>query len=168
MIEKLFDALRAEQNEADVLINRGISFEVPMRSPLKYFSRTRQRTFVIHQLYLGTLDIISRIFLSLPLDEAAIAADPLREAKRISAESARKCALAIAIAVLNSQWKIKLFSGLLANYFLWRIQPSRLVQVAFYLNQLSNLGDFISSIRLMSAIRTTAPSQVEKKTTPAD
>jgi hypothetical protein len=162
-----FDPHKAEQHEADVLINRGIQFTVPKRSILRHFSRKKQRTFTIQQPYLGTLDVLSRVFLSIGFDETMLAENALAGAKRITAESARKCALAVAISVLNSKWKIRLFARLMAGYFLWRIQPSKLVQLAIYINQINNLGDFISSIRLMSATRTTAPHRIET-TTPAD
>lgn len=159
-----FEPHKAEQHEADVLINKGIRFTVPKRSLLRHFSKQKQRTFTIEQPYLGTLDVLSRVFLSIEFEESMLAENALAEAKRITAESARKCALAVAIAVLNSKWKIRLFAPLMANYFLWRIQPSKLIRLAIYINQINNLGDFISSIRLMSATRTTAPRRIETAT----
>ncbi|PLK44407.1 hypothetical protein [Emticicia sp. TH156] len=168
MFENLnFDPRRAEMHEADVLINRGVQFTVPKRSILRYFSKQKLRTFTIEQPYLGTLDTLSHLFLSIEFNEEMLSENALAEAKRITAESAKKCAMAVAVSVLNSKWKIRLFAGLLANYFLWHIQPSKLIQLTIYINQINNLGDFISSIRLMSATRTTAPHRIETAA-PAD
>lgn len=83
-----FEPHKAEQHEADVLINKGIRFTVPKRSLLRHFSKQKQRTFTIEQPYLGTLDILSRVFLSIEFEESMLAENALAEAKRITAESA--------------------------------------------------------------------------------
>lgn len=160
-MNELFDSLKAEKAEGDVLIDRGVAFTVPKRSILKWFS-PKERSFTIHQPYLGTLDIISRIFLEIEIDENLLQENTLPETRKLIVQSARKCALIVAVSVLNSRWKIKYLSKMLSRYFLWRIQPDKLLKLAIYINQINNLGDFISSIRLMSMIRTTAP-RIEKQ-----
>lgn len=157
---KDFNELQAEINEAAILIDKGVKFSVPKRSILKFFSKQKERTFYIKQPYLGTLDLVSELFLSINLDEQKLQDNPLTASKEIVKTSAQKCAKVVAISVLNSKIMIKLFSGLLASYFLWRIKPSTLIKLAYIINQMNNYGDFINSIRLMSAIRTTAPQNL--------
>ena len=161
--EQLFDALKAEQNEADVLIDKGMFFKVPKRSLLKYLSKNKERTFLISQPYLGTLDLITQIFLSINFDEEVLKESPLSESKKIVGQSVKKCAQVVAITMLNSHWKIRLFSSVLATYLLWRVTPSKLMELAVTINRMSNLGDFINSIRFMSVVRTTTPKLMEKK-----
>lgn len=162
MNEQIFDALKAEKNEADALIDKGLEFTVPVRSLLRFVTKKKERVFVIHQPYLGTLDIISRLFLEIKIEEEFLKENPLVETKRIAVESARTCAIVVAVAVLNSKWLIRFFSKPLADYFFWRLKPDKLLQLALIINQISNLGDFISSIRLMSAVRTTTPRLIEE------
>lgn len=157
-----FDALQAEMNEGDLLIDRGFFFEVPKKSILKWFSKKKTRRFVIQQPYGGALDMMSRIFLDIEFDESAIKENPLTETKRLSTHG-RKLAQSIAIAVLEDKWKIKLFSGLLTTYFFWRIKPDNLLSIIIGLTQISNLSDFTNSIRLASRIRTTTPRLIEEK-----
>ncbi|MBA4852079.1 hypothetical protein [Emticicia sp. BO119] len=161
-MNEIFDALQAEKNEGDLLIDRGFFFEVPKKSVLKWFSKKKTRRFVIQQPYGGALDMMSRIFLDIEFDENAIKDNPLTETKRLSMHG-KKLAQAIAIAVLEDKWKIKLFSGLLTSYFFWRIKPNNLLTIIIGLTQISNLSDFIACIRLASRIRTTSPRVQEEQ-----
>lgn len=153
---------QAERREANVLIDKGVKFTTKKVSFLKYFSKKKDRTFVIQQPFLGTLDILSELFLSIEFDEQSIQDNPLSASKELIQKSAKKCALVVAVAVLNSKLGIKFFSKILANYFLWRIKPSDLINIAFIVNQVNNYGDFTNSIRLMSVIRMTTPNRIEK------
>lgn len=155
--EDIFNTYQAEVNEANVLIEKGMKFTVKKQSFLKYFSKTKDRTFVVEQPFLGTLDIISALFLSINFDEKLLEENFLSSSKEIVSRSVKTCALVVAVAVLNSQFKIKLFSKLLAQYLLWRMRPSDLMKMSIIIHKINNYGDFINSIRLMSTIRTTAP-----------
>lgn len=157
-----FDFLNAEKNEADILIDRGFFFEVPKKSLLRWFSKKKTRRFEIQQPYLGVLDMINRIFLDIEFNEKEITENPLTETKKLVIHS-RKLAEVIAIVILGSKWKIRLFAKVLGRYFLWRITPDNLLQITLGISQMSNLENFIVSIRLMSRIRTTAPKPIEEK-----
>lgn len=156
-IEDIFNTYQAEVNEANVLIEKGMKFTVKKQSILKYLSKSKERTFVIEQPFLGTLDIISALFLSINFDERQLEDNFLSSSKQIVAKSVKTCSMVVAVSVLNSKWKIKLFSKLLAQYFLWRMRPSDLMKMSIVIHKINNYGDFINSIRLMSTIRTTAP-----------
>jgi len=161
--EEQFDALQAEINESRILIEKGVQFKVKKQSLLKYLSKNQERNFIIQQPFLGTLDLISELFLKINFDEELIKANPLSESKLLVSKTAKICSLVVAISVLNNRILIKLFSKILASYFLWRLKPSDLFNIALIINQINNYGDFTNSIRLMSIIRTTAPNLIEKK-----
>lgn len=155
------NTLEMERNELNVLIEKGVQFHVPKLSVLKYLSKKKERTFTIHQPYLGRLDYLSAVFIEMEIDELKLQENPMQEAKQLVKKTAKLCAKAIAIAVLDTRFKIRLFSGFLTNYFYWRITPAKLLQLALLINAMSNYPDFTNSIRLMSGARTTIPAKVE-------
>lgn len=144
----------AENIELDLLLDRGVEFTVAKKGFLK---KKKERKFLIKQPYLGTLDILSSLFLRMELNENELNSDPLGETKRLINRSAKDCAMVVAVAILNDKWKIKFFKKRLANYLLWRVTPQKLWQLTLIINNMSNLWDFTNSIRLMSGARTTAP-----------
>jgi len=158
----IFDTYQAEINEANVLIDNGMKFSIEKQSFLKHFSKSKKRTFVIKQPFLGTLDIISALFLSINFDESMLEENFLSASKEIVAKSVKTCALVVAISVLNSRLKIKFFSKVFSKYLLWRMRPSDLMKMSIIIHKINNYGDFINSIRLMSTIRTTAPNRIEE------
>ncbi|GAB3701449.1 hypothetical protein GCM10027592_29570 [Spirosoma flavus] len=161
---KNFDKLRAEKQELDILIDAGVKFSVPEFSLLRIFGK-KTRDFVISEPYLGTMDQMSVYALRLANDfsEEKLKSNPIGESKRLYPNS-RLCAKIIAIAVLNNYWTIKLFSGILARYFLWGIKPRVLAELTMIINTTSNIPDFTNSIRYLSANRTTKPTEVENPT----
>lgn len=161
--DNAFNAIRAERNELDILIDRGMYFTVPMRSLLKYFSKTKERTLIIRAPFVHTQDRLSREFIDMDFSEEALQANPLGESKRLVAKNALRFARIVAIAILNRRWKINLLGPLLAHYLADRITSAKLLQIVLIINQISNTGDFINSIRLTFASRTTIPALMEKK-----
>jgi hypothetical protein len=157
------DNIEREKKELDLLIESGVSFKVPKRSFLKHFGN-KERTFEINQLYLGTLDYLSAEYINIDFSEGALSGGEkvFNEAKRLQSVNSKRCAKIVAIAVLNSRFKIKYFSGIMTNYFLWHITPEKLNKIANIIISISNLSDFISSIRLLSINQTTtAPKLID-------
>jgi hypothetical protein len=162
--KEVFDKYSAELSQAALLIEKGVKFKVPKKSILKYFSKSKEREFTIKQPYGGALDMMCYEFLQTQIDEEALKENPLQEAKFLVTKSTKRFANIIAIAVLDSKWKIKLFKGVLAHYFLWRMTPQKMMELSSILIQVCNFGDFINSIRLTSITRTTAPQNlIEEK-----
>jgi hypothetical protein len=96
--------------------------------------------------------------------------DYLDTAKALAKKEARRMAEVVAVAVLGEDLYITterrgVFSykpdeaklQRLANTFYHAIKPSELLTLAILITNVSNLGDFISSTRLMSATRTSDP-----------
>lgn len=146
--------IEKERAAINTLLDKGLNFEVPR----SLFGRKRKpRVFTIRQPYLGTLDSLSELYLQMGFSEEALKANPMQEGRKLSAENAKIMARVVAVAVLNSYWGIRLFTGILARYFLWRVTPSTLFQLAMIINTISNVADFTNSIRLLSLVRTTQP-----------
>ena len=100
----------------------------------------------------------------------------MKNARSLAANNALRCAKVIAIAVIGSEYKIPVTdkNGVvrmredvkrlneLTSLFARTIKPSRLYQIYILIQTMCNLGDFLNSIRLMSADRTTMPIRIEE------
>lgn len=182
--------LEQERAELNALINRGWTFEVeahrtetiPRWPRLGRFSPRRrrvvaeQRTFCISEPTLGTLDRLSAEWIELAIDEERLkGTEAMIEARTMAAHHARRLARIVALAVLGSDYMKPVPStGTAVHYeedrhaleeltdlFFHAVKPSELFQLAMTINAMCNLGDFIHSIRLMSAARTTVPTRIE-------
>lgn len=97
--------------------------------------------------------------------------ETLAEAKRIAKDNAARMARIIAIAVLGEDYHVTEVGtgGRIRKYnddkeldrltalFFHTIKPSKLVGLSEAITSVSNLGDFINSMRLQSGARTTQP-----------
>ncbi len=182
--EDRLKALAQEQDELRLMINEGVKFDVK----LKYRRRKpgffglflpreeveETRVYTIQEPTLKTLDRLSAIWLQLEIDEAKLKDDDyLANAKKLAATNNRKLAEVVAIAVLGEDYYTAVDKG---GYFTYRedreelrkltdtfqhfVKPSDLFTLAVLITNVSNLGDFINSIRLMSATRTSDPTHL--------
>lgn len=186
-MEDVKKALEQERNELNTLIGRGVSFEVQdveVRHKTYLWGLFKKkvlvpitRNFVIEEPTLGTLDRLSSEWVEMAIDEEAIkGADGMLQARIMTKKHALRCAKVIALAVLGSDYLIaKAGNGGIVRYeedtkrleeltrlFARQIKPSELYQLYVLINTMCNLGDFLNSIRLMSADRTTMPIRIEE------
>lgn len=179
--------LTQEQSELNALINRGVRFEVQdVEVRYKTFlggilkKKTIEpitRSFVIEEPTLGTLDRLSSEWIEMAIDEEAIKGDDgMLQARKMTKRHALRCAKIIALAVLGSDYLIpRIGKGGVIRYiedvtcldeltslFARSIKSSELYQLCVLINAMCNLGDFLNSIRLMSADRTTMPIRIEE------
>ena len=179
--------LEQEQSELNALINRGVSFEVQdievqYKSYLWGLFKKKilvpiTRNFVIEEPTLGTLDRLSSEWIEMAIEEETIKGeDGMLQARKMTKKHALRCARVIALAVLGSDLLIpKVSKGGFVRYeedtkrleeltrlFARQIKPSELYQLYVLINAMCNLGDFLNSIRLMSADRTTIPIRIEE------
>ena len=176
-----------EKKELNLLIRNGIRFNVErtlwerQKGILGYvrkrISKKETLAFKIEEPTLSTLDRLTAEQIELSLDEKALTSDAgLATARRLAKDHSRRCAKIIAMAVLGSDYEIAIQtkSGVrystdekrlseLTDLFFKVIKPSKLRELVGAIDITSNLGDFCSSIRLMSVSRTTAPARVENK-----
>ena len=174
-------ALEQEQSELRHMINQGLTFDVEVtysrRRPGFFgFFRKREkvkekRVFTIQEPTLATLDRLSSLWLQMEIDEPRLGdADYLAAARQLANKEAKRLAEVVAVAVLGEDYYDTTehrgaFSykpnedrlQRLAATFFHAVKPSDLFTLAVLITNVSNLGDFISSIRLMSATRTSEP-----------
>lgn len=177
-------ALEQEQNELRLMIEEGVTFDVTLKHKRRkpgfwgLFKRretvTENRVFKIQEPTLATLDRLSAIWVQLEIDEARLTdEDYLKTAKNVAANGTRKLAEIVAIAVLGEDYYIATDKGgyftrkedtkalkRLTDTFFHALKPSELFTLAVLITNVSNLGDFINSIRLMSATRTSDPTHL--------
>lgn len=178
--------LEQERSELNTLIGRGVSFdvqdvEVQYKTYLWGLFKKKvlvpiTRKFKIEEPTLGTLDRLSSEWVEMAIDEEAIKGDDgMLQARKMTRNHALRCAKVIAIAVLGSDYLIpKACKGGVVRYkpdtarleeltdlFARQIKPSELYQLYVLISTMCNLGDFLNSIRLMSADRTTMPIRIE-------
>ncbi len=176
--------LELEREELNLLVKRGVRFSITTKirkrkKGLKGFFRRPEvveetTSYEIHEPTLCVLDRLSDVWLEMAVDEEAIQSEDgsiLTEAKQLAKENACRMARVIAIAVLGEDYHITEVTRLgkvkkrnddkeldrLTNLFFHAIKPSKLVGLAATVTNISNLGDFLASMRLLSGARTTQP-----------
>jgi hypothetical protein len=176
----------AEKQEINLLIDKGVNISVDrtiyvrhhgfIKRFWKKVKRIETVKFTIHEPTLSTLDRITAEQIDLRIDESLLKESAMQEAKMLVSKHGRRLARIIALAVIGQDYVISIQeSGRivhknddkrldeLTELFFMNLKPSQLVQYCILINTMSNIGDFISSIRLMSAARTTMPNLIEEK-----
>jgi len=166
------------------LVKQGIKFSVTHKVRRRkkgvkgFFQRpevvTVKEDFEIQEPTLSVLDRLSAIWVEMVVNEDRLTAggtETLAEAKRIAKDNAARMARIIAIAVLGEDYhvtevcaggRVKKYNDdkeldRLTALFFHTIKPSKLVGLSEAITSVSNLGDFINSMRLQSVARTTQP-----------
>jgi hypothetical protein len=177
-------AIEMERNELNLLIQKGLKFSVAIKvrrrvKGVKGFFGKKEvaeetMTFEIQEPTLSVLDRISdaAFDMAINVDELKDGGEEvIAKAKRLVRGNSKKMALLVAIAVLGEDYHITEIakSGKvkrrnddrelerLTDLFFHAIKPSQLVVVASTVTNISNLGDFIASMRLLSGTITTQP-----------
>ena len=141
---------------------------------IKNVKITEKKVFRVQEPTLATLDRLSVLWLQMSIDETKLGdEDYFKTAKKMAAQEARKLAQVVAVAVLGEDYYDVTDKGgylvrkpnetrlaRLTSLFLHTVTPSQLLTLAILITNVSNLGDFINSIRLMSATRTSDPTQL--------
>ena len=178
--------IEAERQELNLLISKGVTFDLQrtiyvrrkgifgiLKKRVKQAENTK---YTIKEPTLSVLDRISAEQIDLTIDENIMSSEKgVQQAKKMVLEHGRRMARIIAIAVLGTDalqtilgsggvkyvYDFKRLDQLTEILFM-NLKPSKLYQLAFMVNTMSNLGDFTNSIRLMSASRTTMPIRIEE------
>lgn len=179
--EEKIEALTREQTELRKMIGEGVNFDVDItyyrRKPgiWGYFKKRdkvkEKKVYTIQEPTLATLDRLSLIWLKMEIDETKLGDDDyLRTARALANKEAKQLAEVVATAVLGEDYYMATFDGTtyrrkedrkalrdLTRLFFHTLKPSELLTLAIIITNVSNLGDFVNSMRLMSAARTSAP-----------
>jgi hypothetical protein len=183
-LEQEKTAHEMEREELNLLIQRGVKFDVSTKvykraAGLRGFFGEKEVTeetvtFEIHQPTLSTLDRISDVALDMVINDDELkdgSQEIITKARKIVKENAKKMARVVAIAALGEDYYITEVSesgkikrrkndrelDRLTDLFFHSIKPSQLAVITSTITSLSNLGDFIASMRFLSGARTTQP-----------
>jgi hypothetical protein len=177
--------LEAERAELNMLVQRGVRFEVSIKvrkqaKGLKGFFGKKEISeetipFEIQEPTLSVLDRISDIALEMAINEEEFKegsqGDVISNARKAVQNNAKKLARVVAIAALGEDYHVtgitksgkikrrnddKELDRLTALFF-HAIKPSKLAMITSTITSISGLGDFLASIQLLSGARTTQP-----------
>lgn len=173
-----FDKIKAEQKELNLLINEGISFTFLYKEKRFPFGKVKEakKSFTIHQPTLAVIDLLSSEGIKMVVDEDLFATDPFPQAKKVIAASVDPICRYIAIAILGRDAEIP--TNRLSKYPSYKknekeikristiikrsLTPAQSREIVSAIVQISNMGDFLHSIRLIGESRSTTPSRVEE------
>lgn len=150
-----------EGKAIDTILEKGVDFTVKRTGFLRLFSKTK--TYHIAPPALGCLLEISKLSLSVDIDEDRVTADPWGESWAIISATDDRLAKVLAVAILHSRIKIKLFTKILAKQLMWQLTTRQLINAVSLVLMASNPGDFLNTIRL---IRTTKSLTTPKNLSP--
>jgi len=184
IIEQEKTTTEMERNELNLLVQRGVKFDISMKvkkrvKGLRGFFGKKEITeetaiFEIHEPTLSVLDRISDVTLDMVIDDDELrdgSQEVIMRARKIVKGNSEKLARVVAIATLGEDYHITEISdsgkikrrsdekelNRLTDLFFHSIKPSKLAVIASTVTNISNLADFIASMRLLSGARTTQP-----------
>lgn len=120
---------------------------------------TYNRNFVVRPLYLGTIDLLRKLYLQIEYDEGKVQDEPIQETKRLFKYIPLMATIA-AVAVINDPDVTDPRSGRiseLADFFVRHLTVARMKKLADIISQMMNSGGFTSSIRSIREIGLTKP-----------
>ena len=137
---------QAEKAVSDAIVEKPLRFNVG------------KQKFAIYPPTLGKMQLLSRCYLELDIDEKALADEPHLEAMRIcEAKTATVCRL-MSIATFKEQVDLlddeKIKER--ADFFKWNTKPQDFSTVLFALLTQVEYANFMSSIRLTKTLRQNA------------
>lgn len=150
------EILEAFQKEAKIarlqMLNMGLAYD------LKDKRNNKIRTITFYKQYAYTMDCLSESRLQLIINLEKLKENPVSYTNKIIKENNYLLTKIIAIALLNSRWKINLFCKPLTWYLRSRIKSEDLKDLADIINELGDAENFLlSTVTMAGADRTTKP-----------
>ncbi|PSL06539.1 hypothetical protein CLV48_102356 [Cecembia rubra] len=150
---------QTELNAAVSILERGIRAKV--RAP--FFLRILGRKHIsirIRKLYAGTLLECSAAYLATGIKEEELKEVDTERALELMQLHGIKIAEAVAIAALNSKWKIRMFSKMMASFLVWNMHWRELFALLEFILVYNGTSDFMNTTRLLRAAKITDPSNL--------
>lgn len=144
-----------EQYAADTILEKGVRVRIPAPFFLRIFL-VKRIGLLFHQPYLGTLMHVARLSVKDGFDLAELNGE-INDVHELVLKHSKTLRKIVAVLYLNSGWKIRLFTGLVAKWLEYKLTPSKLAEIAVVVVAYSRLEDFTSTIRLIGAMRITSP-----------
>jgi hypothetical protein len=147
--------MNTEKHAAEVLLDRGVSW--PLLAPW-YMRIVGKKTVMItvKALRLGTLLELSRLYAESGMKAADLEKDPLE----LIGKHMKPVCLIVAVCILNSKIRIRLFSRPLARFILKRFTANMLLEVMVFIATFSGYASFLNTIRLIGDMKITTPKNL--------
>ncbi len=176
--------LQKEKGELDRLLANGCNLTVKdfVYKRKHFFSKLEKEEVELHfhidEPTLSTLDRISKEAIDLEFDEKRIlGSDSIEYANTFSYSARKRCAKIAALAVIGEEYNKPVENRFgkiiykkdhkrvceLTSLFMRTLKPSALLQIVIIINTMSNLTDFLTSIRFLQTKRTAIPHLIEKE-----
>lgn len=141
------DQRRIEKNVSDAITEKPIKFSVG------------KRKFSIYPPTLGKMQILSKYYLMLEIDEEALLEEPHLESMRVCESKADVVCSLMAIAVLKDKEDLLDDDKVneIADFFKWNTNPTDFSTCLLALLTQVDYVNFISSIRLTKILRQNKP-----------
>lgn len=114
----------------DLLLGRGVQFDLPAPPLIRWLVPRRCRRLTIRHLKAGTILEIEQLALRHKLSE-----EPFNPRVEVLAE-------VLAVAILNSRWRIPLFRQPLKHWLLWGVASESLLELFAVTRSLCRVEDF--------------------------
>lgn len=156
-----------EQAAAQALLDRGAAFYIPAPFLYRLVGKKKVR-IVIRPLRLGSLLYLYELpgineLKPLPVDKDAEGVINQMGAKadsidlKIIIENIKPVSVAVAACILNWNWKIKLFRGILGRYLRHTLTADQLQELVMWLLIYGRGESFMNTIKLLAMMKVTSP-----------
>ena len=143
-----------------------VTIEEKPHANISKMEKVYMRNFYIQPLYLGTIDYLRKLYISIEFEEGKFNESPLSESKKYFKYIGLMAEIA-AVAVINNSSLKKETKQIreLKQFFIEHLTVPTLQRLVNIINQMMNPGGFTNSIRLISEIGVTQPKAnlIEKK-----
>lgn len=164
-----------EKKEINILLNKGFNFNIQYKEKKSFWrslfqgktAEIKTKTLEFREPTLAVLDLATDLFLNINAETDD--KNDLKKTFKTVKENADKMAKIVAVFALGedcfeysgNRYKIKEKQiSELANLIFLNLKPSELEHITMLMTALSNLPDFLTSIRLLGASRTTQPAHL--------
>lgn len=152
-----------ERHAADTILERGVRVKLP--APLFLRPFRREINLILRQPRYGTLLYVARISLKAGFDVSKLDNGDINSAHEIISKYAKPVARIAAVLFLDSKWRIRLFSRVMAKWLIWKLTPRKMAEIAILAVAYGGIEDFTTTIRLIGAMRmkATGPRNLSQK-----
>lgn len=158
------DKIKTEQKAIDLMADHGITYQVP-RGKLIGIIKRKPLEFTLRHLKWGTQIEMAKHSLEMNIEDVLKdETNPellVAKFKGIISHSSKPLSLYLATAILNDKGLIPLRKKVLAKRLIWSLTPKQMLDLTMVILSLSNMADFMNSIRLSGGLRVTIPQEKE-------
>jgi len=137
-----------QKQAADTLLERGVRFPIPAPFLLRIFGK-KTVNLTVYRPKMGTLIYISKGFVGMEIDATTIEDGDVAQAYALVAKHGKEMSRLMAVAILNGNWRIKLFAGMLGKWLQWQLNAELLATLFMIITNLSGVQYFTSTIRYL-------------------